>query len=757
MTDATSDWKFETKQIHAGAAPDPVTNARATPIYKTTSYVFDNAEHAQNLFALAEFGNIYTRIQNPTQDVVEERIAALEGGTGALLVASGQAAETFAVLNIAQAGDHIVSSSSIYGGTYNLFKYTLAKLGIETTFVENQDDAEEWRARRPPEHEAVLRRDHRQPEDQHPRHRARSPTSRTRRGVPLIVDNTIATPYLIRPFEHGADIVVHSATKFLGGHGTVIGGVIVDGGKFAWSQNVEKFPGLTEPDPSYHGASYTDGGRRRARLHHQGARAAAARPRRRRSRRQRLALIQGIETLSPAHRAPRAERPGDRRVARRPRRRRDRQLRGPAVEPLVRGGEQVRPEGRRRGAVVRAEGRRRRRPRLRRHRCSCSATSPTSATCGRSSSTPRRRRTRSSPPSSSSRPASRPASCGSRSASRTSTTSRPTSRPASPRLARRGRAPPLTRRSNRGGSSGTARPTDRTDGWRGARTSDVTRAAGRRVARQNGATWTGRRSEDTVPVDARDGGRRRLAARHAARERRLARRRPVGRPALRRARRLRTRERRELPARPHRLRDLGRARRRRAATRCSSCTRSPATATSSVPPAPGIRPPAGGPASSARASPSTPTAGSSSRRTCSAAARAAPAPRRSRPTAYEWGARFPYLTIRDQVAAQAALADALGIDRWAAVVGGSMGGMHALEWAVTHPERVDAARRASPRPRSTTRRPDRPELRAARGDPHGPALPAAATTTTPPTARARTAASPSPAAWPCSTTAARRS
>ncbi|HEY9324831.1 MAG TPA: PLP-dependent transferase, partial [Agromyces sp.] len=141
----TADWRFETKQVHSGAAPDPVTNARATPIYQTTSYVFNSAEHAQNLFALAEFGNIYTRIMNPTQAVVEERLAALEGGTGALLVASGQAAETFAVLNIAQAGDHIVSSSSIYGGTYNLFKYTLAKLGIETTFVENQDDADEWR------------------------------------------------------------------------------------------------------------------------------------------------------------------------------------------------------------------------------------------------------------------------------------------------------------------------------------------------------------------------------------------------------------------------------------------------------------------------------------------------------------------------------------------------------------------------------------------------------------------------------------
>src|SRR3954449_4326475 len=254
MTD--SPWKFETQQIHAGASPDPVTNARATPIYKTTSYVFNSAEHAKNLFALAEFGNIYNRIQNPTQAVVEERIASLEGGTAALLVASGQAAEAFAVLNIAQAGDHIVSSASFYGGTYNLFKYTLGKLGIETTFVENQDDAEEWRRAVRPNTKLFFAETIGNPKINildialvaDIAHEA---------GVPLIVDNTIATPYLIRPFEHGADIIVHSATKFLGGHGTVIGGIIVDGGTFEWSKNVEEFPGLTVPDPSYHGASYT--------------------------------------------------------------------------------------------------------------------------------------------------------------------------------------------------------------------------------------------------------------------------------------------------------------------------------------------------------------------------------------------------------------------------------------------------------------------------------------------------------------------
>lgn len=251
-----SDWRFETQQIHAGSAPDPVTNARATPIYKTTSYVFNSSDHAKNLFALAEFGNIYTRINNPTQAVIEERIAALEGGTAALAVASGSAAITYAVLNIAGAGDHIVSSSSIYGGTYNLFKYTFAKLGIDVTFVENQDDADEWKAAIRPNTKLLFAETIGNPRINildiekvaEVAHRA---------DVPLIVDNTIATPYLIRPFEFGADIVVHSATKFLGGHGTVIAGLIVDGGRFPWSQHVDKFPGLTEPDPSYHGASYT--------------------------------------------------------------------------------------------------------------------------------------------------------------------------------------------------------------------------------------------------------------------------------------------------------------------------------------------------------------------------------------------------------------------------------------------------------------------------------------------------------------------
>ncbi|HWU58938.1 MAG TPA: bifunctional o-acetylhomoserine/o-acetylserine sulfhydrylase [Microbacteriaceae bacterium] len=255
MTDE-ADWKFETKQIHSGAAPDPTTNARATPIYQTTSYVFDNAEHAQNLFALAEFGNIYTRIQNPTTAVVEERVAALEGGTGGLVLSSGMSATTFAVLNIAQSGDHIVSSAAVYGGTYNLFKYTLAKLGIEATFVEDQDDLDEWRRAVRPNTKLFFAETIGNPKINVLDIESVAGIAHEN-GIPLIVDNTIATPYLIRPLEHGADIIVHAATKFLGGHGTVIAGVIVDGGHFEWSKNAEKFPGLTEPDDSYHGVSYT--------------------------------------------------------------------------------------------------------------------------------------------------------------------------------------------------------------------------------------------------------------------------------------------------------------------------------------------------------------------------------------------------------------------------------------------------------------------------------------------------------------------
>jgi O-acetylhomoserine (thiol)-lyase len=255
MSNDPANWGFETAQIHAGQSPDPTTNSVTTPIYNTTAYVFNSSEHAAKLFGLAEFGNIYTRIMNPTQDVAEKRIAALEGGTAALLLSSGQAAETFAILNIAQAGDHIVASSTLYGGTYNLFKYTLPKLGITTTFVEDQDDLAAWAAAVQPNTKLFFAETIGNPKVSILDISGVADVAH-KNGVPLIVDNTVATPYLIKPLDFGADIVVHSATKFLGGHGTVVAGAIVDGGKFAWSKS-DKFPGLTEPDPSYHGVNYT--------------------------------------------------------------------------------------------------------------------------------------------------------------------------------------------------------------------------------------------------------------------------------------------------------------------------------------------------------------------------------------------------------------------------------------------------------------------------------------------------------------------
>ena len=250
----SSDWSFETRQIHAGQQPDPTTGARALPIYATTSYVFRDTDPAAALFGLAETGNIYTRIMNPTQDVVEQRIASLEGGVGALLVASGQAAETLAILNLAEAGDHIVSSASLYGGTYNLFHYTLPKLGIQVSFVEDQDDPEQWRAATRENTKAFFAETIGNPQS-NVLDITKVADLAHEAGVPLIVDNTIATPYLIRPFEYGADIVVHSATKYLGGHGTAIGGVVVDGGKFDWAAS-GRFPGFTTPDPSYQGLVY---------------------------------------------------------------------------------------------------------------------------------------------------------------------------------------------------------------------------------------------------------------------------------------------------------------------------------------------------------------------------------------------------------------------------------------------------------------------------------------------------------------------
>jgi O-acetylhomoserine (thiol)-lyase len=244
---------FETLALHAGQQADPTTGARAVPIYQTTSYQFKDTDHAARLFGLQEFGNIYTRIMNPTTDVLEQRIAALEGGIGALALASGQAAETLAILNIAGTGDNIVSSTDLYGGTYNLFRHTLPKIGITTRFVDARDydgfrKAIDGRTKafflelvgNPKldilDLEKISAIAHEQ-------------------GIPVIVDSTTATPYLCKPFDWGADIIVHSATKYIGGHGTSIGGLLVDSGKFDWTQG--RFPGFTEPDPSYHGIVYT--------------------------------------------------------------------------------------------------------------------------------------------------------------------------------------------------------------------------------------------------------------------------------------------------------------------------------------------------------------------------------------------------------------------------------------------------------------------------------------------------------------------
>lgn len=246
---------FNTRQLHAGQKPDPTTNSRAVPIYQTTSYVFNNTEHAANLFALKEFGNIYTRIMNPTNDVFEQRIADLEGGVGALAVSSGHAAQFQAIFTLVGAGDHIVSSSTLYGGTYNQFVYSFPRLGIDVTLVDPKDPKNFQRAIRPNTkilYGEVLGNPL---IDVFPIEEVAKIAQQTK--IPLIIDNTFATPYLFRPFEWGANIVVHSATKFIGGHGTSIGGVIVDGGNFEWKDN-PRFPNFNTPDGSYHGLVYAD-------------------------------------------------------------------------------------------------------------------------------------------------------------------------------------------------------------------------------------------------------------------------------------------------------------------------------------------------------------------------------------------------------------------------------------------------------------------------------------------------------------------
>jgi O-acetylhomoserine (thiol)-lyase len=250
MSDA---WGFETRQIHAGATPDPTTGARAVPLYQTTSYQFRDSAHAANLFALAEFGNIYTRLMNPTTAVFEARVAALEGGVGALATSSGQSAESLALFNLAEVGDHIVSSASLYGGTYNLLHYTMPKFGIEVTFIDDPDDLDAWAAAVKPNTRAFFGETLPNPRNNVLDIEGIAKVAHSH-GVPLILDNTVPSPYLCQPLRWGADIVVHSATKFIGGHGTSMGGVIVDGGTFDWGAG--RHPMFTTPDPSYHGLQY---------------------------------------------------------------------------------------------------------------------------------------------------------------------------------------------------------------------------------------------------------------------------------------------------------------------------------------------------------------------------------------------------------------------------------------------------------------------------------------------------------------------
>ena len=250
-----NEWSFETQQIHAGQNPDSDTGSRSLPIYQTTAYQFRDTQHAANLFGIAEAGNVYTRINNPTQDAVEKRLAVLEGGVAALLVSSGMAATTLAIMNVAQAGDHVVSSSNVYGGTFNLFNYTLPKFGIEVTFVNDTGNMDAWRAAVKPNTKAFFGEGISNPLGA-VLDLAGIAAVAHEAGVPWIVDNTIATPYVTRPFDHGVDIIVHSATKFLSGHGNAMVGAIVDSGNFDFAKDPKKFPGFNEPDPSYNNMVY---------------------------------------------------------------------------------------------------------------------------------------------------------------------------------------------------------------------------------------------------------------------------------------------------------------------------------------------------------------------------------------------------------------------------------------------------------------------------------------------------------------------
>ena len=372
MTDPAA-WSFETRQIHAGTSPDPTTGARALLIYATTAYQFRDSQHAADLFALAELGNIYTRIMNPTQDALEQRVASLEGGVAALAVSSGQSATTLAILNVAETGDHVVASASLYGGTYNLLHHSLPKLGITVSFVEDPDDPEAWQALVQDNTKAFFGETIGNPKGDLLDIEAVAAVAH-RNGAPLIVDNTIATPFLIRPLEFGADVVVHSATKYLGGHGTVIAGLIVDGGAFDWAGG--KHPGFTTPDPTYNGVVYKDLGHRPTRSRPACSCSATS------------AWRSPCSTRSSSCRASRRCRcawsgtsptPSGGRVAGGARRGRLGELPGPAVVPLARRAAEVRAEGA--GAVLTFElhgGREAARSSSR--PSSCTATWPTSAT-----------------------------------------------------------------------------------------------------------------------------------------------------------------------------------------------------------------------------------------------------------------------------------------------------------------------------------------------------------------------------------------
>ena len=361
MTDPAA-WSFETRQIHAGTSPDPTTGARALPIYATTAYQFRDSQHAADLFALAEMGNIYTRIMNPTQDALEQRVASLEGGVAALAVASGQSATTLALLNIAEAGDHVVASASLYGGTYNLLHHSLPKLGVTVSFVEDPDDPEAWQSLVQDNTKAFFGETIGNPKGDILDIETVAGVAH-RNGVPLIVDNTIATPYLIRPFEFGADVVVHSATKYLGGHGTAIAGLIVDGGGVRLGAAASS---PASPRPTRRTTAWSTRTSVRRPTRSRPACSCCATSARRSPRSTRSSSSRASRRCRCAWSGTSSNTPAGGRVPGGARRGRPGELPGPGVLAVARGAAEVRAQGRRRGADLRAARRPRGRPEVRR-------------------------------------------------------------------------------------------------------------------------------------------------------------------------------------------------------------------------------------------------------------------------------------------------------------------------------------------------------------------------------------------------------